>query len=258
MGYRDAGQKERLMDHYGLIGNPVSHSLSEKYFTDKFSLEGIPARYERFLLNDINGLHSLLDAYPTLRGLNVTSPFKSVVTGFCHWLDPLAAELKAVNTIRITRQGGKAILEGFNTDVDGFASALLPLIGSKRPATLVLGSGGAARAAAYALKRMDIDFQVVSRSPGKGKVMYDQVDRKLIRNHELIINATPLGTGRHTGLHPDIPYQYLTPAHILFDLNYNPQETPFLKKGKRQKARTENGLLMLQAQAEKAWRIWKV
>ena len=245
------------MDHYGLIGNPVSHSLSEKYFTNKFMLEDIDARFERFLLKDINGLPALLAAYPHLRGLSVTSPFKSSVLKYCHELDEVAEILKAVNTLKIHREGGNPKIKGYNTDVDGFASAILPIIGNKRPDALILGSGGAARAVAYALSRLGIRYRIISRSVGKGKLTYEDLSRKIINSHKLIINATPLGMGRYPDARPDIPYEQLTSSHILFDLIYNPPETLFMAEGKRNKAVVENGFLMLQAQAEKAWEIWR-
>jgi shikimate dehydrogenase len=245
------------MDHYGLIGNPVSHSLSEKYFTDKFLVENVAARYERFLLKDIEGLTSLLSSYPRLRGLNVTSPFKTSVIAHCDALDDTAKDIGAVNTLKIFREGGKVSLTGYNTDADGFAAALLPLTGSKRPPALILGSGGAARAVAYAMAKLGIGFKVVSRLPGKGKITYEEIDAGLVATHKLIVNATPLGMISHPGEYPPIPYHRLTSGHLLFDLNYNPPETPFLLKGKRQGCRTVNGLLMLQAQAEKAWEIWQ-
>lgn len=245
------------MDHYGLIGNPVSHSLSEKYFTDKFRLLDIHAVYERYLLSRIDMLPGLLEAYPMLRGLNVTSPFKTSVIALCDALDGTAKEIGAVNTLKIFREGGKVSLTGYNTDADGFAAALLPLTGSKRPPALILGSGGAARAVAYAMAKLGIGFKVVSRLPGQGMITYEEVDAGLVATHKLIVNATPLGMISHPGEYPPIPYHRLTSGHLLFDLNYNPPETPFLLKGKLQGSRTVNGLLMLQAQAEKAWEIWQ-
>ena len=244
------------MDHYGLIGNPVSHSLSEKYFTDKFMLEDIDARFERFLLNDIHALPQLLAAYPHLKGLSVTSPYKTSVTDYCHELDPLAAKLRAVNTLKIRKHRGEFHITGYNTDADGFAAAIMAVLGNKKPEALILGSGGAARAIAYALNRLGMHFLVVSRNAGPGKITYTELTARIISSHKLIINATPLGMGRYPDASPNIPYQHLTAEHLLFDLIYNPPETPFLLKGKQFNARTENGLIMLQAQAEIAWSIW--
>ena len=246
------------MDHYGLIGNPVSHSLSEKYFNDKFILEDIDARFERFLLKDITALPQILSAYPELKGLSVTSPFKTDVIAYCHELDESAENIKAVNTIKISRKNGNPQLKGYNTDTDGFASAVMPLLKNKKPNTLILGSGGAARAVAYALRKLEISFKVVSRNPGPGKILYEDLNQNIIASHPLIINATPLGMGRYTEALPDIPYQHLSSKHLLFDLIYNPSETLFLRKGKQYNTKTENGFIMLQAQAEKAWGIWNL
>jgi len=245
------------MDHYGLIGNPVSHSLSEKYFTDKFTLEAIDARFERFLLKDITSLPHILDAYPELKGLSVTSPFKEAVLPYCDKLGETAKKIKAVNTLKIDHHNGVKSIMGFNTDVDGFAAALLPIINESKVEALILGSGGAARAVAFALNKLGINYKVVSRSEGAGKIIYEQVDAPIMNSHKLIINATPLGMGKFIGLCPRLPYQHLTNKHTLFDLIYNPVETPFLAVGKKYNTRMENGLIMLQAQAEQAWNIWK-
>lgn len=244
------------MDHFGLIGNPVSHSLSEKYFTDKFTLENIDARFERFLLKDIHALPQILDAYPLLRGLSVTSPFKESVIKYCDTLNNIAREVRAVNTLKISRQGGKRFIEGYNTDVDGFAAAIMNVLGKKKPDALILGSGGAARAVAYSLSRLGIKYIVISRNAREGLTHYGDIDSGLLRRHKLIINATPLGMVKYSDKAPDIPYHFLGSEHILFDLIYNPTETPFLLRGKERKAITVNGMMMLQVQAEKAWKIW--
>ncbi len=244
------------MDHYGLIGNPVSHSLSEKYFTDKFVLKNIDARFERFLLKDIQGLPMLLETYPHLKGLSVTSPFKTDVIQYCDELDEIAMQIKAVNTLKISAIRGKMHIKGYNTDIDGFAAAILHMIGNKKPYTLVLGSGGAARAVTYALNKLGIRYTVVSQHPGSGKITYNDLTGTIIADHKLIVNTTPLGMGRHPEAFPDIPYQHISSDHLIYDLIYNPVETPFLRKAKQKGARTENGLVMLQAQAEKAWEIW--
>lgn len=245
------------MDLYGLIGNPLSHSLSEKYFSDKFALHDIDAAFRNFLIPDISAFSGILDTYPQLKGLSVTSPFKREVIQYCDELDPLAEEVMAVNALKISRAGKKTYIKGYNTDVDGFAVAMLPVLGSSLPAALILGSGGAARAAALALKRMGISFRIISRRKGNGLTAYDELSPGLIRQHKLIINATPLGMLKYVGEAPPIPYQHLGSQHILFDLNYNPPMTAFMKKGKAQNASVHNGLIMLQAQAEKAWHIWQ-
>ncbi|MEE4257021.1 MAG: shikimate dehydrogenase [Bacteroidales bacterium] len=244
------------MLHFGLIGNPVSHSLSEKYFNDKFTIENIKARFQRFLLADVRGFPKLLETYPTLMGLSVTSPFKSDIIQYCDELDEIAATIKAVNTLKISRHGGKHYIKGYNTDVPGFSTAILRVLGKDRPDALVLGSGGAARAVAYALNKLGMRFIIVSRNAGPGKVTYGEVDARMVASRKLIINASPAGMGSLINEYPDIPFDQISSDHILYDLVYNPPETLFLQKGKKQHARTENGLIMLQAQAEKAWEIW--
>jgi len=245
------------MNHYGLVGNPVSHSLSEKYFSDKFLLENIDARFERFLLKDVHALPQILDAYPLLKGLSVTSPFKESVIPYCHTLDPISKKVRAVNTLKISRDGKKRRIEGFNTDVDGFAATLIHVIGKKKPDALILGSGGAARAVAFALSRLGMKYVVISRKPQDGVLTYADVNATLLRSHKLIINATPLGMVKYSNELPEIPYHFLDSGHILFDLIYNPPETPFLLKGREYNASTVNGMMMLQVQAEKAWNIWQ-
>ncbi|HSG68674.1 MAG TPA: shikimate dehydrogenase [Bacteroidales bacterium] len=245
------------MDLYGLIGNPVSHSLSEKYFTDKFKVEGINARYERFLLERIEALPVILKAYPALMGLNITSPFKEAVIKYCDELDETASAIRAVNTLRISRSVNSIKLKGYNTDVDGFAASLIPKLGRMRPDALILGSGGAARAIAMALFRIGIKYQVVSRIPGTGILNYKDLYADVVRNNKLIINATPLGMGNLTGQCPDIPFAGIGKKHIIYDLIYNPVETEFLRRSKAKGATVINGLMMLQAQAELSWQIWQ-
>lgn len=244
------------MKRYGLIGNPVSHSLSEKYFTDKFSLLGIDARYERYLIPEIEALPKILDTYPDIKGLNVTSPFKSSVISYCDELEPVANIIKSVNTLKINKAGNAFHLKGYNTDVDGFAIAAIPVLEGRSPHALILGSGGAARAVAYALSRMGLGYLIISRTAGKGDLTYEQLSEEIMVRHQLIINATPLGMPLYSNRLPDLPYHYIGQDHILFDLIYNPPLTPFLKKGKEKGAKTANGMIMLQAQAEKAWHIW--
>jgi len=161
-----------------------------------------------------------------------------------------------VNTLKIERKGRKINIKGYNTDVTGFSAAILKVLGNKRPDALILGSGGAARAVAYSLNRLGIRFAIVSRQPGPGKITYEELDTRMISSRKLIINASPLGMSNMPEAFPDIPYKHTSSDHIFYDLIYNPAETPSLQKGKQQHARTENGLIMLQAQAERAWEVW--
>ena len=241
---------------FGLIGYPLSHSFSKKYFTEKFEKENIPdCRYELFPLETIDDFPKLLETHPDLAGLNVTIPYKQLVMPFLDKIDEAAAAAGAVNTIRIT--GGKQT--GFNTDIYGFEISLINLIQSRDhfpERALILGTGGAAKAVIYVLEKLNIDYKTVSRSPDKGNFTYTELNDKIIGEHLLIINTTPLGMSPNINNLPLIPYPSIGPEHFLFDLVYNPAVTAFLNKGKIAGAATSNGLEMLYLQAEKAWDIW--
>lgn len=237
---------------YGLIGYPLSHSFSPAYFREKFAREGINARYEAFPLGNIDGLKDLLDAHPGLCGLNVTTPHKQTVMPVLHEIDVAAKEIGAVNCIRI--QDGR--LQGFNTDWPGFRDSLRPFIQDWSGAALVLGTGGGSLAVHYALKQMGILFKTVSRTAGKGDLVYGEVTSEILARHTLIINTTTLGT-HGQGL-PPLPYEALTAKHLLYDLVYNPPLTPFLAEGKAHGAAIFNGQKMLELQAEASWKIWQM
>jgi shikimate dehydrogenase len=239
---------------FGLIGFPLSHSFSKAYFTQKFADEHITgARYELFELPDIASFPALLAAHPNLKGLNVTIPHKQTVIPFLDKLDPAAAEIGAVNTIKIDK--GKTT--GFNTDYIGFLDSLQQFYPEQdRKQALVLGSGGASRAVQAALKFLQIPFKVISRQPQPEQLAYAEISEALLQSHDLIINTSPLGMYPEAETFPPIPYEYLTDKHFLYDLVYNPAETVFLQKGKARGAKTINGLEMLHRQAEAAWQIW--
>ncbi len=243
---------------YGLIGYPLSHSFSRKYFSEKFEREGIKGCfYELFPLEQIDALPGLLVRYSNLRGLNVTIPYKQQVLAYLDELDEGAAAVGAVNTIRID---GKR-LAGYNTDVHGFEQSLLNFLAREGRSVaelraLVLGAGGASRAVVFALKKLGIGFQVVSRRPDDGKLPYDALDAEVMDQYQLIINTTPLGMAPRPESFPNIPYECLGPEHLLFDLVYNPGQTTFLSRGIARGAAGCNGLEMLYFQAEKAWEIW--
>ncbi|MEO8066533.1 MAG: shikimate dehydrogenase [Flavobacteriales bacterium] len=240
------------MDHYGLIGHPVAHSFSQRYFSEKFERESIRARYDLFDLPDVAALPALIADRPELRGLNVTVPHKQTVITHLDALDDTARTVGAVNVISI-RTGA---LTGHNTDVEGFRSMLAPLLNGERPRALVLGSGGASRAVAFVLRTVGIKFRVVSRDRTRGDLTYDMVDPIVLKVCPLIINTTPVGQFPDVDAAPPLPYAALTPKHLLIDLVYNPERTLFLKRGTEHGAHTSNGLPMLHAQAEAAWRIW--
>jgi shikimate dehydrogenase len=238
---------------FGLIGYPLTHSFSKKYFEQKFEKEQITGcRYELFPIKTIEELSSLLKAHPELEGLNVTIPYKKQVMAFLDESN-IPAGLGACNCINVS--GGR--LTGYNTDTTGFEMSLKPLLKSYHKRALVLGSGGAANAVVYVLQKLGINFSIVSRKIQEGASMiYANIDRNVIHNHSIIINTTPLGTFPDTDTCPNIPYQFIGQDHLLFDLVYNPSKTLFLKKGEERGAVIRNGEEMLILQAEESWRIW--
>lgn len=241
---------------FGLIGYPLSHSFSKKFFGEKFKREEIAGcHYELFPLEQITDLPKLLKEYPNLIGLNVTIPYKEQVIPYLDSLDEGAAAVGAVNTIKI--KDGE--LRGYNTDVYGFKQSLLNAfsISNVHPeAALVLGTGGAAKAVAFVLEELNLPFRYVSRKDKDGAISYEQLDAKIMTTHTLIINTTPLGMAPNIGTFPDIPYHYMNDAHLAYDLVYNPEETAFLAKAKERGAGICGGLEMLHLQAIKAWSIW--
>lgn len=242
---------------YGLIGFPLSHSFSQKYFTEKFKHENIKnCEYKNFSLEKINHLPDLIEATPELCGLSVTIPHKKAVMSLLNNIDPVAKEIGAVNCITIKRQAGKKILTGYNTDVVGFENSIKPLLKKYHTQALILGTGGASGAVAFCLKKLNIGYTFVSRKNTNTSPTYASLSPQNIVDAKLIINTTPLGMFPNINECPAIPYEYLTPDHLLYDLTYNPEETLFLKKGKQKGASIKNGYEMLCLQAEKAWEIW--
>jgi len=242
------------MNRYGLIGYPLSHSFSGRYFAEKFLKEGITdCIYELFPLEDINAFPQLWEIHQDLKGLNVTIPYKEKVIPFLTELSEVVRKTGACNCIKKTSKG----LTGYNTDVTGFETVLLRNLQPRHKAALVLGTGGAAKAVIYVLEKNGISYLSVSRNPGKGMIAYSELDQRLISEHLLIINTTPLGMYPHTNMAPEFPYESLTPDHFLFDLIYNPAKTLFLEKGEAKGAFIQNGEDMLTIQAEESWRIWQ-
>jgi len=243
------------MNIYGLIGYPLGHSFSKKYFTEKFEQMGIGTShvYELFELPDIQQFPELIKQQPDLKGLNVTIPHKQAVMPFMDGFDASAIKVGAVNVIKIA-EGGNLI--GFNSDYYGFKISLEEFIPANTSLkALVLGNGGAAKAVIAALNDLSIPFKVVSRTKTDDNLAYEDLKTE-IDNYQLIINSSPVGTYPKADVCPDIPYELLTSDHYLYDLVYNPVQTLFLQKGEDQGAKTHNGLKMLHLQAEKAWEIW--
>lgn len=241
------------MKKYGLIGRNIAYSFSRNYFADKFRAENIQdASYENFDIGDISELPEIIAKNPDLKGLNVTIPYKETVIQYLDQLSGAAAKIGAVNTIKIH---GDGMLEGFNTDEFGFRKSLEPLLGPHHKKALILGTGGASKAVAFALETLGIDYTFVSRNFSGAAIRYEDLET-VFGNYPIVINATPTGTFPNIGDCPVIPYELFTPNHIAYDLIYNPAETLFMKKAESYGAITKNGLEMLRLQAEKAWEIW--
>ena len=239
---------------FGLIGYPLSHSFSKKYFTEKFEREGlVDCSYELFPISSIDDLPGILKHHPDLEGLNITVPYKQLVLKYLDSSADIPPELHACNCIKISN--GKLI--GYNADCFGFEKSFALLLKPHHTKALVLGKGGATAAVIYVLKKLGIQYTIISRKPHDGTtLLYKDIDEKLMKENLVIINTTPLGMYPKTNESPDIPYQYITDKHLLYDLVYNPAETLFLKKGKEQGATIKNGEEMLLLQAEESWRIW--
>ncbi len=239
---------------FGLLGKNISYSFSKKYFTEKFTKENLPYKYLNFDLNSIEDLPEILSNYiDSLKGLNVTIPYKEAISKYLDEIDDEAEKIGAVNTIKIVDQ---YYLKGYNTDVYGFEKSLLPLLKKHHNSALIFGTGGASKAIKHVLKKLEIPFMVVSRNPVSNQLSYSGLTEKIIKDHKLLINCTPLGTHPKTEECVQIPFHAIGKKHLLYDLIYNPAETLFLKKGREQGATTKNGLEMLQLQADKSWDIW--
>lgn len=248
---------------YGLLGHPLGHSFSRKFHNERFERLSIDAEYVNFDLESVDLLPEVLANEPTLRGLNVTIPYKQQVMQFLDELDPVAERIGAVNTIKVrcAPEGVKTklpglYLKGFNTDIIGFRDSIRPLLGGVTGKALVLGTGGASRAVCVALEDMGIQPVYVSRSSAPGRLTYDELTPEMMADYPVIVNCSPVGMFPHVDECPAIPYEALTPAHVCYDLIYNPVETQFLAKAKAQGAKTMSGGAMLEGQAIASYDIW--
>ncbi len=245
------------MRKFGLIGFPLTHSFSKKYFTEKFETEQISnCKYELYSIADAREMVDLIEREPSLCGLNVTIPHKLSVMPFLNEIDSAAKEVGAVNCIAIDQNGEIPFLKGYNTDVFGFAESLTPLLESQHQKALIFGNGGAAKAVKYVLKQLKIPYLVVVRNPTPDAILYSAITKEILNDYKLLINTTPLGMLPNLESFPPIQYQFLDHTHLAYDLVYNPDETAFLTKAKAQGAKIKNGLEMLYLQAERSWSIW--
>lgn len=242
---------------FGLVGYPLGHSFSAKFFAGKFAEEGIDAEYRNFEIPSAGTLPDIIRQHPALCGLNVTIPHKQAVVPLLDELSEEARAIGAVNVIKIERQPGGAIrLKGYNSDVVGFSRSISPLLKPRHRKALVLGTGGASKAVVYGLERLGIETRYVSRTSHPDVLTYGELSPEVMAEYTVIVNCSPVGTYPHSDECPAIPYGLLTPKHLLYDLVYNPSKTLFLRRGAEQGAAVKNGLEMLHLQALAAWEIW--
>jgi shikimate dehydrogenase len=247
------------MKTYGLIGHRLGYSFSRNFFTEKFITENLSEHeYVNFELDSIDEFFGIFEQGKEICGLNCTIPYKQQIMQFLDEIDSEAAQIGAVNTVKIALKNGKRHLKGFNTDIYGFENSLRPMLEEKHKKALILGTGGASKAIKHILNKLQIEFVSASIEDQlfEKEIRYNDITGELLKEYLIIIQATPLGTFPNVDNCPDIPYESITLDHVLFDLVYNPEETLFLKKGKALGAKTKNGLEMLHLQAIRAWEIW--
>lgn len=240
---------------YGLIGYPLGHSFSKSYFNEKFSKEGILAEYLNFEIKEIDQLVDIIKGNH-ICGLNVTIPHKRAVIDLLDEIDDVAKTVGAVNVIKFINRDSKTILKGYNTDVIGFSNSISKMLKPNNKKALILGTGGVSKAIDYSLKRMGIETLFVSREEKHGAITYDMLNKEIMSEYTIIVNASPVGMYPNIDKAPQIPYEYITNEHIVFDTIYNPAETMLMKLSADKGASVKNGLEMLEGQAIAAWKIW--
>lgn len=248
------------MTTYGLIGYPLGHSFSRKFFTEKFAKEGIDAQYLNFEIPSIEEFPNIIKNNPELRGLNVTIPYKQQVMQF---LDDISEEAKAIGAVNVVKCQLSTVnyqlhLTGYNSDVIGFVNSIKPLLKPHHKKALILGTGGASKAIRYGLEeKLGMETLFVSRSAREGMITYEEVTAEVLKEYEVIVNCSPVGMYPHVDECPALPYEALNENNLLYDLVYNPLETLFMKKGAAQGATVKNGLEMLHLQAIASWEFWE-
>jgi shikimate dehydrogenase len=245
------------MRKFGLIGFPLGHSFSQKYFTEKFAREGIAGcSYQNYPIETIDRLPQIINDDPEICGLNVTIPYKLEVLKFINYPETEVIEMGAANVLKIKRTAGKVKISGFNSDITGIRDSIVPFISDLRNRALILGTGGSSKAVAYVLKKLGLEIILVSRNKKEGTISYGEISPSLMETTDIIVNTTPSGMFPDISSRPDIDYSLLNERHILFDLVYNPEITLFLKSGQERGCRIITGLTMLHSQAERSWEIW--
>ncbi len=249
------GNHERL---FGLIGFPLGHSFSQNFFNQKFESERIDARYVNFEIKTIDRIPEMLAAHLNLAGFNVTIPYKEQIFKYLDAIDPEAKAIGAVNVVKVFRQpDGSRSLKGYNSDCIGFGDSIRPMLrAGLHTKALILGTGGASKAVSFALRKLGLSTQKVSRTSKPDAISYGELTPEMVAGCKVIVNTTPLGMYPHVDECPDIPYEALTPDHICYDLLYNPDTTLFMKRAAEHGAMVKNGLEMLLLQAFVSWNIW--
>ena len=248
------------MNTYGLIGYPLGHSFSRKFFTEKFEKEGIDAQYLNFEIPSIEEFPNIIKNNPTLKGLNVTIPYKQQVM---QYLDDISEEAKAIGAVNVVKCQLSTVncqlhLTGYNSDVIGFVNSIKPLLKPHHKKELILGTGGASKAIHYGLtKKLSMETLFVSRTAREGMITYEEVTSEVLKEYEVIVNCSPVGMYPHVDECPALPYEAMNENNLLYDLVYNPLETLFMKKGAAQGATVKNGLEMLHLQAIASWEFWE-
>jgi shikimate dehydrogenase len=238
---------------FGLLGRNISYSFSKGYFTEKFNELGLQDHsYVNFDVPKIEDIKTIVETTPDLVGFNITIPYKEAIFPYLTEIDSKAQAIGAINVVKVQKNG----LKGYNTDVIGFERSIAPHLGKQHQKALILGTGGASKAVAFALKSLGLSYQFVSRTSGENKWSYDQLNQDIIKEYTVIVNCTPLGTYPNVENKPDLPYEHITKDHLVYDLIYNPPTTSFMKYAQEKGATALNGHLMLKLQAEAAWEIW--
>lgn len=247
------------MKTFGLVGYPLGHSFSKKFFSEKFLTEKLSDhQYLNFEIDSIENFPTIFNQYDNIGGLNCTIPYKQQIIPFLNEIDDEAREVGAVNTVKILQTPQGISLKGFNTDVIGFERSIKPMLGSIHQKAIILGTGGASKAIKYVMRKLGIEYISASIEDElfENEIRYSDITAQIIANRKIIINATPLGTFPNINTCPKIPYEAITVQHVMFDLVYNPEITLFLQKGIERGAKVKNGLEMLHGQAIAAWEIW--
>lgn len=238
---------------YGLLGYPLSHSFSKRFFDKKFIDEAIPASFMNFEFPEAASIIEEVRERAALCGFTITIPHKQNIIPLLNRLDRAAEEIGAVNCVKIENNRE---LVGYNTDYIGFVNSIKPMLQPHHTKALVLGTGGASKAVVYGLKTLGVSSTLVSRRGSKQILSYEELSSDIMEEHSIIVNTTPLGTFPKIEGYPDIPYSKIGSKHLLYDLVYNPELTQFLDRGAKQGATIKNGMDMLELQALEAWSIW--